>query len=361
MTGVSPNSRPTLAVGNFNRFLLATALLAMACGQAMAEDERTWTDVDGRTMRASIVGTGEDRVRVLFQGRETSIPLARLSAADREYVEKWEEENEDAAPPVESKPSATAAGGATFDGKALSPGGKSQLFQFDYDAETKEKLARKYKTEDSGYRIAIAIPQGFDASRPQKVLVVLCPQNNEAQTKAGNIAAMGAFAGKAVAEGWVCVAYDSNLGAATQHFEAYDQSISRILQNWPQAKTWAFAVGGSSGGGKAALGHAAILASRDLSVCGIYLAGVNDAGFLSEMRDSRRVSKGAFRATRCFISTGEKDNLVSKSHVASVVSTLRAEGVRDIREEWFDGGHGMNAGHVTEGLRWIAEGLLEKK
>jgi hypothetical protein len=44
-----------------------------------------------------------------------------------------------------------------------------------------------------------------------------------------------------------------------------------------------------------------------------------------------------------------------------VVATLRAEGVRDIREEWFEGGHEVFGEHIPEGLRWIAEGLSEKK
>jgi hypothetical protein len=364
MTTKSTNARPPQAAGIFNRFLFATALFALLSGGAMAQSERTWTDVDGRTMQATIVSVGEDRVRVLFKGRETSIPLERLSAADREYVEKWEEENGDEAPAGETKPAGgQTTSGATFDGKALTPGGRAQVFEFEYTAEFKEELKKKYKgkAEDTGYRISIAVPEGFDPTKPQKVLIPLAGQNNEGQTKAGNIAAMGAFAGKALAEGWVCIAYDSNLGSATVHTGAYHGAIDKILLQWPQAKTWSFAVAGSSGGGKAALGHAPLLASRDLPVRGIYLAGVNSATNLTERRDAHRVAKGAFRETRCFISTGKKDGLVSKAHVESVVATLRAEGVRDIREEWFEGGHEVFGEHIPEGLRWIAEGLSEKK
>ncbi|MFM7182215.1 MAG: hypothetical protein ACKO2G_12225 [Verrucomicrobiales bacterium] len=104
-----------------------------------------------------------------------------------------------------------------------------------------------------------------------------------------------------------------------------------------------------------------MLADRDLSVCGTYLAGANDGTFFARVREWIGVSKGPFRDTRCFISTGEKDNLVSKSHVGSVVSSLRAGGVRDIREEWFEGDHGMNREHITEGLQWFTESLTKKK
>lgn len=75
-----------------SRLLLCIGLAVT--GYAAAADEvlgpRFFTDVDGRTMSAMVTGLGAQDVRVrrTDDGREFSVPLARLSVLDRRYLEE---------------------------------------------------------------------------------------------------------------------------------------------------------------------------------------------------------------------------------------------------------------------------------
>ena len=76
-------------------------LLSLSC---FAEDVRTWTDTQGRTVEAAFVSASSDGVVTLKLGRsgrmsETS--MAKLSQADRDYIQ--------------SRSSAGARGDAVFD------------------------------------------------------------------------------------------------------------------------------------------------------------------------------------------------------------------------------------------------------
>lgn len=57
---------------------------------------RTFTDIEGRTLDAELVGVQGDNARLELQnGRVVSVPMARLSEADREFVQRWREANPD--------------------------------------------------------------------------------------------------------------------------------------------------------------------------------------------------------------------------------------------------------------------------
>lgn len=50
--------------------------------------KRTWTDIDGREIRAQLLGIDGDEVLLLFKDKEVSVPIERFSPEDRAYVEK---------------------------------------------------------------------------------------------------------------------------------------------------------------------------------------------------------------------------------------------------------------------------------
>lgn len=50
------------------------------------DEERTWTDVKGREIRAKMLRLTDDGVVLLYKGREVTVPLERLIPADREYA-----------------------------------------------------------------------------------------------------------------------------------------------------------------------------------------------------------------------------------------------------------------------------------
>lgn len=334
---------------------------AFPCAKAAADDIRSWTDVDGRVIEAKMLGLKVDKVRVLFNGKEVSIPLARLSEADREYAEEWvpgdEVSGDDPAPDeggAEKKPP-MAAGSSTFDGRELVTGGKINLYEYDYPEGYAAKLRKKYKSEDTGYRLAVAVPSGFDPSLPQKVFIAMAAGNNAEEVKAGNTAALNGFAGKGIEAGWVCVAYDSNLGASVQHNGAYERAIEKLKEVWPGFAGWTVSTGGISGGAKAAQTNACLLVSKEIPVRGVFLAGCNSAGNMTWARDAYGVSKSGVREIRVLMSTGKSDNLVSRGHVESVIKTLRNEGVKKVRDESFEGGHELNSEQFAVALEWFGQ------
>jgi hypothetical protein len=70
--------------------------------------ERTWTSNDGKQIRARLVGILNDQVTLLYQEREVTLPLSRLSAADQEYVNRQKAKRQKKAEPARANPQPVA-------------------------------------------------------------------------------------------------------------------------------------------------------------------------------------------------------------------------------------------------------------
>jgi hypothetical protein len=309
---------------------------------------RTWTDKTGRSMEAEIVAVDETQVTVNKGGKEFKLPLDNLSEEDREFAKDWlDKQAEPEAKPDNGEPG-QAAGGLTFDGKPFAVGGKTNLYEYAYSPEQLAG-AKKNKGEDTGYKIAIAVPADFDPAKPQKVFIACTAVNNAQQGLAGNVGMMGFFAKQCVASGWVCLAYDSNLGRVN-----YDGDMvaawEKINGVWPQFKTWSFAVGGFSGGGKACFAPCAYLLKNDYKVTGAFLAGCNyDTS--GEYQKIYRVPKAAYKNLKVFLGNpaGKAD------YAAPVAASLKKHGMSDVRSEVHQGGSSLDYGQFTAALKWFAE------
>ncbi|MBM4000432.1 MAG: hypothetical protein FJ297_13000 [Planctomycetes bacterium] len=73
-----------------NRVRFAMALVAWASAfrpfAEMAAEERIWTDVDGRTMKAEFLRLEGTAVKFRKDGTEVSVPINRLGPSDRDLV-----------------------------------------------------------------------------------------------------------------------------------------------------------------------------------------------------------------------------------------------------------------------------------
>ena len=81
--------RSQAMVGTSRARWIALALAAASCGTALAAESRTWTDKSGKfTITAELIAVQDGNV-VLRQadGSQLTIPIKRLSAADRDLVE----------------------------------------------------------------------------------------------------------------------------------------------------------------------------------------------------------------------------------------------------------------------------------
>src|SRR5262245_8092886 len=98
--------------------LLACFMLSLT--SLLAAQERTWTDVDGRTMRAEFIREVDGEVSFLQGNKLITLPLTRLSEADRQHIRQVEASraNPDARPaekPPEPSPFIDRGNSAIFE------------------------------------------------------------------------------------------------------------------------------------------------------------------------------------------------------------------------------------------------------
>ena len=74
------------------RSLSYFALGGLFLSSALVVGARTWTDTKGRKIDAEIVSKTGNSVTVNLKGKETKIPLKKLSKADQEFVAGWKAE-----------------------------------------------------------------------------------------------------------------------------------------------------------------------------------------------------------------------------------------------------------------------------
>lgn len=323
------------------------AFLLVFCANSSLS-ARTWTDKSGRSLEAEIVAVDETQVTVNKGGKEFKLPLDKLSEEDQEFARDWlEKQKKPEAVPDDAAP-VQAPGGLTFDGKPFAVGGKTNLYEYDYSPE-QLAAAKKNKGQDIGYKIAIAVPADFDPAKPQKVFITCTAENNAQQVLAGNVGMMGFFAKQCVASGWVCLAYDSNVGRA-QHDGDMAAAWEKINAVWPQFKTWNFAVGGFSGGAKACFAPCGYLLKNGYKVTGAFLAGCNH-DTSGEYQKIYRVSKSAYKDVKVFLG-----NPAGKADYAPpVASSLKKNGMSNVRSEVHKGGSSLDYVQFAAALKWFAE------
>ena len=181
----------------------------------------------------------------------------------------------------------------------------------------------------------------------------MTPVNNDGQAKKGNLGQMRSFSKVCVENGWVCIAFDSNLGVMKHNADLY-AAMEKLSEVWPNFKSWKFASGGFSGGSKACWSPIAYLVHNDYEVVGAMLAGCN-AIYAESNRKRYHASKTGFRNIKVMLSNGNSDNIAPPSRQDSLENVLEDSGMRNVRKMTYDGGHRMNREHVAIALKWFSE------
>ncbi len=360
-------------------FVTLAFLILVVPGQA-----RTWTDIQGRTLEADMLTADTGSVMVLMtSGRQFKLPLSKLSQQDQDYVKKWLEakaaekkENGNDFTPAPSadnhsdqrnrgggnvggnqpKPRAQA-GQMIFDGQPLITGGKVNKYEYDYSEEDLEKAKKKFKSDDTGYKIAIAVPHDFDPAGPMKVFIPSTAVNNEAQGRSGNFGVVGFYAKKCAENGWVCIAEDTNLGRKNHNMD-FVRMLSKLREEWPGFKNVEFAVGGFSGGGKACWWDAAYLIREDYKVIGAMLSGVN-ADLSMAARKDFKAPKGPYKDIRAHLSNGRWDELADGSKQDIMEKSLNKNGMRKIKKTFHDGKHNLEVNQIPIALEFFTSNVDE--
>lgn len=341
---------------------LMIAGLGLLCLQGIVS-ARTWTDNLGRKIEAEIVRADADSVTVLTGGREVKIPRSKLSEEDQQYCDEWlknpggaDDDEADADDDGgDAKPSQPKAGSgqAEFDGKPLVTGGKVNVFSYEYGPEALKEAGKNLKDGETGFRIGIAVPADFDPKKPQRVFVANTAQNNAQQTAQGNTAMAGFFAKQCVQEGWVCFAFDSNLGRP-MHDQDLVSALAKMNEVWPQFSQWKFVSGGFSGGGKAAFWPAAYLLKNGYQVTGLFLANTNQ-DFSGDARKHYKLKKGDYGNVSVFWGTGRWDEVATKATGDMMRKSLEGNGMKQVRVEFHEGKHSLYHPQFIDALKWFKE------
>ncbi len=312
---------------------------------------RTWTDASGKKMEAEIISADATNVTVNKAGKKFTIALEKLSESDRTFVSEWIEQQKEANPNPQGG-GTSKGGGDQFDGKPFVKGGKVNLYEYEYDADTLKRVQKIHKGKDTGYRVAIAVPADFDPSMPQKVFIANTAVNNDGERSRGNTGVMGMYAKDCIDAGWVCLTYDSNIGRSNNNSDIYC-AFDLLNKVWPKSKEWSFAVGGFSGGAKGCFDPCGFLIKHDYNVVGALLIGCNE-DWSGKGKERYKASSSGYKKMKVFLSTGDKDNLVPEASVNSVLNSLKSNGLKNVKSESFSGGHAVHKPHIADALKWFA-------
>ena len=85
-----------------------------------------------------------------------------------------------------------------------------------------------------------------------------------------------------------------------------------------------------------------------------WTGGCNEV-FLTCAADDLGVGKKEYRGAKAYISSGEKDELVSAQHRETVEKRCKGGGFAEVRSEVYEGGHSISREQFAEALDWFLE------
>jgi predicted esterase len=292
-------------------------------------------------------------VTISKNGNPFTLPLARFSKADQDFIA------EQAAKIPAAAPVPTTPGKLELAGEELKIDGSVNLIEAPLTEETLKKT-RKRK-DMTGIKIGIVLPPAFDPTVPQKILWISAAINNDGERKAGNVSAIRAYAGTAVAEGWVVIAADCNLGnprgednlIADEDTAIQHQAVAMLSSAWQGFTKSSFACAGFSGGSKASFFRVGQLATANLNVCGLFLGGCNE-NKTEDAKSETKVNGGALRKVKVFVSNGASDKIATVE-AGQTVGSGADKDFGEVRIETYEGGHSLSRDQLKTALAWFTE------
>ncbi len=331
--------------------------LLMSAFLVATSSARIWMDTRNRKIEAELLRVEGDKAVLKFRGREVKFPISKLCDDDQDYIKEWQEEQEE-----DEDAGSSDVGGISVCGTTLKLGGAVTTVEEDVNTKVLKAYSRA-PIKPTKIKIAIALPEGFDPNKPQRVMWVSAPINNENERKSGNTGAIGMYTNTATSAGWVTIAVDLDIGnprrAESEHCERGDlathtQAIEALTAAWPEFKTWKFACCGISGGAKASFFRVGHLLVNKLHVIGLYLSGCNQ-DFTDRARKETRCRKSGLRKIKVWISNGKSDDVSTVDHAESLERSLKSNRFGKIRLELFEGGHVLDQNEFKKAIEWFTE------
>jgi hypothetical protein len=297
--------------------------------------------------RPQIVLTSPENIRPA--GAETAFVAAEIAAQPEPAA------TPDPATPAYSAP--TPAPEATSDDES-SDARSGTLDEFTVSLnEEEQKMAGRspagVKPEEA--TVGIMLPEGFDPLQPQKVLVLFSTDDNGGD----HLKAMPRFGGVATRNGWVAIAAKGpvleNDLSPEWHAAMIYAGLRALEEKYPRAKTWRFFTGGNSGGGLRSAMMSCALLKMGYPVEGVFMGSSGDERFSAGL-GIFRPERAKVRNLAVYLAHGKSDHMIDAARANYTAEVVKKQGIKNIRRDSYDGGHGMNEESFTKALEWFADG-----
>ena len=362
-----------IPTGRLRRVRHPILCLMLALGIPAGAQGRVWTDTFSRTWEGEFLRIDGTNAVFMVRGQEYPFPLANLNGADRTFINsavaaasKPSSALTGAQPSAATKavptapPAPIAASTLDFLGVTLQPGKTVEAEAKLPDAYAKAN-ASFYKKATSLVKVAIAVPEGFNPSKPQRLLITSASSTGDGLS----IKNMGTYTATAIGRGWVVMATDGEFGKPPGDNVSFRSNLTiplmdMIAAKWPKAKeTWSVAFAGFSGGA----GYASYLAT-DVSAHGRHVTGMllmNSAYSPLDWEHDKVVkfTPAKMHKVPIFVSGGDTDNTQKVPDIRKRFDLLKRAGYRQTRMETQPGGHSPSKEHIAQALEWFES--LEKE
>jgi hypothetical protein len=203
--------------------------------------------------------------------------------------------------------------------------------------------------------VGLMLPEGFDPSQPQKVLVVFSTDDNGG----AHLKPMPRFGGIATRNGWVAIAATGPVLEEKLppewHAAMIYAGLRALEERYVDAKKWRFFTGGNSGGGLRSAMMSCALLKKGYPVEGVFMGGAGDERF-SAGQAIFRPDRTKVRDLAVYLAIGKNDPMINAARADFVAEAVKKQGIKNIRRDTYDGGHGMNEESFTKALEWLAQG-----
>jgi hypothetical protein len=334
---------------SFKLAVLAVLSTSVAISHA---EVRAWRDVSNRSWQGEFVRMQGGSAVFSVNGKEYAFPFAQLSAEDKVVIQGLVKPS---VAPVPSSPAPAPAGkkDAGFGGAPWVAGQTMEVELPMSDPKWEKEQEKMYGKPSKIIKVAVAVPVGFDAGKPQRVLIT-----NASSTGDGlSIPNMKSFVKAANDRGWLVLAADGEFGKPKGDNPPFrnnlvGRALAEVMVRFPNAKKdWKVATAGFSGGGGYAASMGLQLLDDGWNVSGMLL--MNTAYSPLNFEQYIKVSKTKSHKVPIFVSAGEKDNTQKLDAVKLAFGAVEKSGYKTTRLETHPGGHSPSPEHMTMALEWF--------